>query len=208
MHDLDRFENDAVPELKISDTTIQFGSITLLNTYKKSITVKNIGRVLTRFKFASTNPDGSTSKPWLVVHPQGGVCLPGDAITINLSLSIDPISARHINFNGIEDILVIHVENGKDHFVSISGNWNSSAFGNSIDVLCMIPKSVYSITTEECKKLQLAMKLEPIINQTKPEESSITPLLLSSIPKEAWRLVDFIFKYGLVVVICIIYYLI
>ena len=48
----------------------------------------------------------------------------------------------------IEDILVLHLEGGKDLFVSITGNYLASCFGSSIEALVYMIKPIREVPTE------------------------------------------------------------
>ena len=66
------------------------------------------------------------------------VCLcAGEKCSIQIEVYVNPKTA-HLLTSGserIEDILVLHLEGGKDLFISISGSYLSSCFGSSIEAL-------------------------------------------------------------------------
>ena len=68
---------------------------------------------------------------------------PGDVCNVELSIRIlDPSTVKLLN-QGIEqldDILVLRVENGRDHFIPVRGKWTESSLGRSIDKLIRIPE--------------------------------------------------------------------
>lgn len=193
-----------MPDLKVSENVINYGDITLLNPVTKTISVENIGRVISRFKFASSSANDMICKPWFHITPQAGMLLPGEVINVVITISVSGISAQEVNFNGLDDILILHVENGKDHFISLGGQWIVSTIGNSIGVLCATAGPISAVPFDECKRLYKELKN----TETPANELSSASIQKSSVPKEIWRLIDFIFRYGLVIVFIVYYILI
>ena len=59
-----------------------------------------------------------------------------DAV-MTLTVNVDEDTAPALN-NGhdlLEDILVLHLEKGKDFFITVSGNYLPSCFGSSLETL-------------------------------------------------------------------------
>lgn len=68
---------------------------------------------------------------------------PGAALNVELELRILDVSlARQFNegVQSLEDILVLRVENGRDHFIPLRGVWLESSLGHSISKLIRIPE--------------------------------------------------------------------
>lgn len=61
----------------------------------------------------------------------------GEKQDITFTLLVDARSAPALNEKGqaLDDILVLHLEKGKDIFVVVSGKWQKSPFGASLDEL-------------------------------------------------------------------------
>ena len=63
--------------------------------------------------------------------------LPGERLEITLTMEIDEAAAHDV-FNGkdtVDDILVVRIENGRDLYITVSGNYLSTAFGTSLNHL-------------------------------------------------------------------------
>jgi phosphatidylinositol-bisphosphatase len=63
-------------------------------------------------------------------------CAVEDAV-MTLTVNVDEDTAPALN-NGhdlLEDILVLHLEKGKDFFITVSGNYLPSCFGSSLETL-------------------------------------------------------------------------
>jgi len=68
---------------------------------------------------------------------------PGETISCTLEVLVNDISlVRSLNENKsrLEDVLVLRVTNGRDHFVPIRGTWLQSCFGRSIEDLIHVPE--------------------------------------------------------------------
>ena len=68
---------------------------------------------------------------------------PGQAFNVELELRILDVGlARAFNegIKSLEDILVLRVENGRDHFIPLRGTWLESSLGHSISKLIRIPE--------------------------------------------------------------------
>lgn len=62
---------------------------------------------------------------------------------------VNPTTAPQLNSGDdkIEDILVLHLEGGKDLFVSVSGNYLPSCFGSSLEALVYMFKPIRDVET-------------------------------------------------------------
>jgi len=139
---------------------VDFGEVRYSTSIRRTITVANTGRVPATFNFADRpaapgQPEGAFPS-WLTVQfdrdPDKTVSgssnkqytiQPADVMTIEFVLKINDIDlVRDLN-NGIsnlDEILVVRVQDGRDHFLSIVGTWLPSAFGRSIDQLIRVPE--------------------------------------------------------------------
>lgn len=53
----------------------------------------------------------------------------------------------------IEDILVLHLDRGKDYFLSVSGNYLPSCFGSPIHTLCYMKDPILYLPLETVSEL-------------------------------------------------------
>lgn len=140
---------------------VNFGHVRYDQPKTRGITIANTGRVPATFGFVD-RPSGEhqngASPPWLSIEfdrpsnnqnsnanaLQEYTLPPGDALTVDLTLRITSISqVRLLNDSSqphLEDVLVLRVTNGRDHFIPIRATWLPSSFGRSIDKLIRIPE--------------------------------------------------------------------
>jgi hypothetical protein len=132
---------------------VDFGDIHYAKSKRRNITVANTGRVPAKFSFVNAFP------PWLTAHfdkepdkPQDAASEngheqytlePGEVCNIELSLKIstkDAVWNLNEGTTVLDDILVIRVHDGRDHFLPINGRWLQSSLARSIDKLVKIPE--------------------------------------------------------------------
>lgn len=79
----------------------------------------------------------------------------GGSVDIELELFVNRTTAPDLNSGKeqIEDILVLHLELGKDYFISVSGNYLPSCYGTSIYSLCHMKDPIQDMPLETINKL-------------------------------------------------------
>ena len=69
--------------------------------------------------------------------------VPGDAVNITLEVLVDDMTnVRALNRTTmhLDDVLVLRVVEGRDHFIPVRGSWLQSCFGKSINGLIRVPE--------------------------------------------------------------------
>lgn len=101
-------------------------------------------------------------------------CAARTEISVTLHVSNRDAQPLLSGADALDDILILRLENGRDYFVTISGQYQRSCFGASLEYLtnCLQP-----------------LRSMPLL--------SSTPTQTLSIPKELWRMVDYIYRNGL-----------
>ncbi|UJO18495.1 Synaptojanin-1 [Fulvia fulva] len=138
---------------------VWFGDVRWMQTKHRSLTVANTSRVPANFSFIERPVDESQqagiAPDWLSLkindhdvkseksQSETITLEPGETCSIELELKITALGdVQDLNSNkqNLEDILVLRVENGRDHFVPVRAHWLSSSLGRSIDKLVRIPE--------------------------------------------------------------------
>jgi phosphatidylinositol-bisphosphatase len=142
---------------------VDFGDVKFAKSKKRAITIANTGRVPATFGFADRPVDQDQTAgpfpPWLSVvfdrepdkrdrprpddvHERYTIA-PAEVINAELKLKIESLSAVR-NFNegatNLEEVLVLRVENGRDHFLPLRAHWLPSALARTVDKLVKIPE--------------------------------------------------------------------
>ncbi|KAM5462675.1 putative phosphoinositide 5-phosphatase [Microsporum audouinii] len=151
----DNIESTSQPD------TVNFGKVRYDVPMSRSLTLANTGSAPATFGFhynPSIDASGSrSSPPWLDIRvdwpannssqddklPKEYTFQPGDSANVRLTLCISDIEfVRELNEGKakVDDILVLRVTDGRDHFLSIQGHWLTSSFGFSLEELTRIPE--------------------------------------------------------------------
>ncbi|KAF5654074.1 inositol polyphosphate 5-phosphatase [Fusarium sp. NRRL 25303] len=163
--ELDRAENEGRPGITVvvegsdgnEENIVDFGEVTPLEKQIRHLTVANTGSVPATFSFVTkpSTEDGDDAIPvWLKAtflsadedsqEPLGETVTldPGETALVLLELQISAIShIRALNEAraNIEEVLVLRIEDGRDHFIPVRGIWQPSCVGRSIAELIRIP---------------------------------------------------------------------
>ena len=154
-------------EFRDEDMNVFLGEVRLGERVEKKLIVANTGLVPAQCLFRKRPiideelgaERESICKDWLDVDfddthsdrgkavSQGVKLEPGEVVTVYLSLLIemsDVALLQRLNKGEerLDDILVLHVEGGRDIFLPVSGTWMQSCFGRSLQELVMIPEGV------------------------------------------------------------------
>lgn len=74
---------------------------------------------------------------------------------IDLEVFVNRSTAPELNLGQqqLQDILVLHLERGKDYFISVTGSYLPSCFGSSIHLLCQLREPIQDMPMETIHKL-------------------------------------------------------
>ncbi|XP_075460875.1 type II inositol 1,4,5-trisphosphate 5-phosphatase isoform X1 [Ascaphus truei] len=154
---LDKMENDSIPSANISQREFHFKDVKYMQLQVQTFTIHNDGQVACQFEFISKLDESSYSKQWLRAHPSKGFLTPGSEALVELELFVNNTTAAQLNSSEerIEDILVLHLDRGKDFFLSVSGNYLHSSFGSSIQMLCYMREPIRDMSADTIRQLAL-----------------------------------------------------
>lgn len=78
---------------------------------------------------------------------------------IELEVFVNRSTAPNLNTGKeqMEDILVLHLERGKDYFISVTGNYLPSCYGTTIHSLCQMREPIQDMPQETLLKLVSAL---------------------------------------------------
>uniref|UniRef100_A0A8C3JXM6 phosphoinositide 5-phosphatase n=1 Tax=Calidris pygmaea TaxID=425635 RepID=A0A8C3JXM6_9CHAR len=184
---LDKLENANIPSVTLSQREFHFEDVKYMQLQVEKFTIHN-GPVPCHFEFISKPDEQTYCKEWLIANPSKGFLLSDAKITIELEVFVNKSTATHLNSGEekLEDILVLHLNKGKDYFLSVTGNYLPSCFGSPIHTLCYMREPIQDMSAESIRKLTL-MPLEMsdgVVQGEKPMD----------IPKELWMMVDHLYR--------------
>ncbi|XP_069478761.1 type II inositol 1,4,5-trisphosphate 5-phosphatase isoform X2 [Ambystoma mexicanum] len=183
---LDKMENESIPSAQISQREFHFSDVKFMQLQVQTFIIQNDGQVACQFEFINKLDEHRYCKPWLIANPSKGFLMQGSEIVIELELFVNKSTATQLNSGQdvIEDILVLHLDGGKDFFLSVSGNYLPSCFGSSIQTLCYMREPIRDMTADTIRELTLMPLLKCTAGKEKPLD----------IPKEIWMMVDHLYK--------------
>ncbi|GMI22395.1 hypothetical protein TeGR_g5794, partial [Tetraparma gracilis] len=184
MRTLDRYENQSLPKVDLNKTCVDLGLCYYENKATDKITLTNSGAVVAHFRLVPKLEESELCKPWITVSPTSGMLIPGESMAINFSVTVDNDTATKLNTGDevLEDILILRLENGRDHYLTVSGKYARSCFGMSCTDLVLISVPVRDV---------------PLATKERVEFEKVHLPAALSVPKELWRVVDAIYDKGL-----------
>lgn len=191
MKQLDRIENDYLPQIKLDKTECHFKDVKFIEPQTEIITVANVGQAHVEFEFIKKLDDAGYCKPWLSAKPYKSVVEPGLSCDIHLEVYVDKATVSSLNSgqDKLEDILVLHLHGGKDFFITINGNFLPSCFGSSIEALIQMHHPIREVPEAQLVEIEQPGSLSQV-------DLSKSGGRLYMIPKELWRLVEHINVHG------------
>lgn len=120
-------ENRFLPKVTLDKSELHFGTVKIYESNVQTITISNTGYVPVRFEFQKRkiNQDETHQycKPWLHINPIKETLKRGEKCDIHFEVLIDEKTASKFNAgeDNLEDILILHLEDGRDFFINVSG---------------------------------------------------------------------------------------
>ncbi|PQE28154.1 endonuclease Exonuclease phosphatase protein [Rutstroemia sp. NJR-2017a BBW] len=159
----DESQNSSRRESDNGTGVVDFGEVEFGRRKTRHLTIANTSQVTSTFAFVDRpgveGEEDRIAPQWMSIYCTGSdmdederiskhtkreVTLePGDAVNATLEVLVDDIKCvRALNdgSNSLEDVLVLRVTDGRDHFISIRGTWLQSCLGRSIEELTHIPE--------------------------------------------------------------------
>lgn len=193
---VDKYENDNQPQITVAETDLDFGTIRFHELYTRELLVANNCHLPVHFQFRSKDDSGSgVCEDWIKISHLKGELITGNSLTIRIDIFVDESAAAKImrrlrdSTPGVKvplDILVLHVMNGRDIFITIFGEYQPSVFGLRLDTLMKLSKPLLEYSLKD-----LAVIEDDVKNQIPYHKDARAP-------REIWLLTDYLYRNGLV----------
>ncbi|OXV06941.1 hypothetical protein Egran_05293 [Elaphomyces granulatus] len=140
---------------------VDFGDVPFDVLIHRGLTLANTGRISACFSLSPRPFVGGDKRPsWLRIRVDWPASnrnrndksegssdeydlAPGDSVNVELTTCIQDIDhVRSLNTGEakIEEIVVLRVKNGRDHFIPVYGKWLPTCFGRTLEELTRIPE--------------------------------------------------------------------
>lgn len=171
------------PEITLSADRYEYKNVQFDVAHEQVLTITNMSKYSCEFQFVPNIGTDQICKPWLSITKTRGTLLGGQSIDLTLTVRVDQTSAHGMtNYeDGVfNESLCIHVENGGDYIVTVTGNFLNSFLCYTLKDLVCIFGPVRHTTLGEFERVR--------------DSNTIAKLPL---PKELWYMVDYVKKYGM-----------
>lgn len=217
MMQLDKWENENMPKVRLlqndgvstSSGVLGFSHLKFGIDQSKSVIVENTGIVVAHFRFIPKLDEVAICKPWLRVSPMFGMIPPKERVEIRITAHVDDVVAHGLTSGGetLDDTMILRIENGRDYFLVVSGQYDNSCFGNSLEQLvsCTDPiRQVKFNSTTATSMFSVWACGNPSAFSLPEQQQSVDPAgnpaaitgnsTTQKVPKELWRMVNDIYQ--------------
>ncbi|KAI9918453.1 hypothetical protein PsorP6_011959 [Peronosclerospora sorghi] len=208
---LDKWENDNMPKVRLrqepstgaSPGVVAFPDLQFGVEQTQHVVMENTGLVVTHFRFIPKLDDVAVCKHWLSVSPLFGMIPPKESMTICIHALVDETVAPGLTrgTETLDETLILRVENGRDYFLVVSGQYATSCFGTSVEqlVASVEPMRYTKLTTVRSPTTASVFSVwaggaassnaRAFLGPAGPTPAS-SPEPSLQIPKELWRMVN------------------
>ncbi|KAG1752256.1 DNase I-like protein [Suillus lakei] len=117
-------QSSKTPKIKLQPMTLDFGKIYYMRLIRRTLSIQNDGQIPCVYRFVASHAE----QPILFVD--------------NSSASRLNLAPPHLDFT-----LILHTALGKDHFISISGEYQNTCFANKLTRLTRLPGPVRTMNS-------------------------------------------------------------
>ncbi|EGZ10567.1 multiple inositol polyphosphate phosphatase-like protein [Phytophthora sojae] len=191
MMQLDKWENENMPKVRLlqedgsttSSGVISFSQLKFNVEQSKKVIIENTGLVVAHLRFIPKLEDVTICKPWLNVAPMFGMIPPRDKMEIRITALVDERVAHGLTSGDetLDDTMILRVENGRDYFLVVSGQYANSCFGSSLEQLVSC--------SEPIRQAKFTAARSPAASVFSVWVGGAT-----GVPKELWRMVNDIYE--------------
>ncbi|RLN50971.1 hypothetical protein BBJ29_005676 [Phytophthora kernoviae] len=217
MMQLDKWENENMPKVKLvqadgstaSSGVFSFAQLKFGVEQSKKVIIENTGLVVAHFRFIPKLEDVTVCKPWLSVSPMFGMIPPRDTMELRITAHVDETVAHGLTSGEetLDDTMILRVENGRDYFLVVSGQYANSCFGSSLEQLVSSPEPIrqakFTATRSPAASVfsvwvggATGVDANALISTPQPtaQPNPTTPSDSQKVPKELWRMVNDIYE--------------
>ncbi|OQV19290.1 Inositol polyphosphate 5-phosphatase OCRL-1 [Hypsibius exemplaris] len=189
LKEIDREENLFIPQATIDCNDFDLGELTFVQQVTRTLTVANNGQVPVVFEFIAKPHSTSYCQEWLKITPQRSFLSQGDVCYVELQVYVDKRTVAGLTSGAttLDDILVLHLDGGKDFFITLHGQYRPSCFGIPLETLAAMPTAVRAPPPAITEQTLISFDNSPTTPSTTslPVDPHRTP---AHIPVEVWMM--------------------
>ncbi|KAG2108377.1 DNase I-like protein [Suillus discolor] len=135
------------PKIKLQPMKLDFGKIYYRRPIRQTLSIQNNGQIPCVYRFVTADAEQPICPQWLKIDPVAGLLRPGESSTITVTVFVDNSSASRLNLlpPRLDFTLILHTALGKDHFISVTGEYQHTCFANKLARLTRLPCPVRSM---------------------------------------------------------------
>ena len=139
---MDFMENAAIPHTSLNRSQVDMGMLCFGAQREFEVVLKNEGASTAQFEFITGLRD-RVCESWITPHPLCGYISAGTLCSVLIFVGSSQVIKLTVNVQGeaafrfnqgraVEDILILHVDGGRDHFISLTGGFRPSVFARPL----------------------------------------------------------------------------
>ncbi|KAG2159338.1 DNase I-like protein [Suillus bovinus] len=136
-----------MPKIKLQPMKLDFGKVYYRRPIQQTLSIQNDGQIPCVYRFVAADAEQSICPQWLGIEPVVGLLRPGESSAITVTVFVDNSSASRLNLAPprLDFTLILHTALGKDHFISVTGEYQYTCFANKLTRLTRLPGPVRSM---------------------------------------------------------------
>lgn len=136
-----------IPKIKLQPMKLDFGKVYYRRLIRQTLSIQNNGQIPCVYRFVTADAEQPICPEWLKIDPVVGLFRPGESSTITVTVFVDNSSASRLNLlpPRLDFTLILHTALGKDHFISVTGEYQYTCFANKLARLTRLPCPVRSM---------------------------------------------------------------
>lgn len=137
-------ESSRIPKIKLQPTALDFGKVYYRRLVRRTLIIQNDGQIPCVYRFVAADAEQPICPQWLKIDPVVGLLRPAESLTITVTVFIGDSSASQLNLAPprLDCTLILHTALGKDHFISVAGEYQYTCFANKLSRLTRLPGPV------------------------------------------------------------------
>lgn len=111
---------------------------------RQTLSIQNDGQIPCVFRFVAASAEQPICPNWFKIDPVAGLLRPGELLATTVTVFVDNSSASRLNLAPprLDFTLILHTALGKDHFISVAGEYQYTCFANKLSRLTQLPGPV------------------------------------------------------------------